>query len=198
MKILKFGGSSVGTPERIQSIIALVTDSNRYQPDEVRGLVVSAFQGVTDALISLAKQAASGDETYRSGLQTLEKRHLESIEELVPVSRRSAVLANAKVSLNELEDLLQGISLVKECSSRTLDLIMSFGERLSAYIVSEAFISKGVEAEMLDAREILWTNDLFGNARPDKERTEQATRVYFAQHPKLQIITGCACHGWGC
>ncbi len=190
MKILKFGGSSVGTPERIQSIIALVTDSNRYQPGEVRGVVVSAFQGVTDTLIGLARQASKGDDAYKVVLQNLEKRHLEAVEALVPVARRSSVLANAKVTLNELGDLLHGITLVSECSARTLDLIMSFGERLSAFIVAEAFISKGCDAEMLDAREIVWTNDLFGNARPDKEKTERATKAYFASHSKLQIITG--------
>jgi aspartokinase/homoserine dehydrogenase 1 len=190
VKILKFGGSSVGTPERIQSIIALVTDSNRYQPGEVHGVVVSAFQGVTDTLVGLATQASKGDDTYKVTFQNLEKRHLEAIEALVPVARRSSVLANAKVTLNELGDLLHGITLVSECSARTLDLIMSFGERLSAFIVAEAFISKGYEAEMLDAREIVWTNDLFGNARPDKERTERATKEYFASHSKLQIITG--------
>lgn len=190
MKILKFGGSSVGSPERIQSIIALVTDSNRYRPGEVRGIVVSAFQGVTDSLIALAHQASKGTDGYKAPLQQLEKRHLETIDALVPVTRRSGVLASAKVTLNELGDLLQGIALVSECSPRTLDLIMSFGERLSAFIVSEAFISKGIEAEMLDAREIIWTNEAFGNARPDKQRTEEAIQGYFASHPKLQIITG--------
>jgi aspartokinase/homoserine dehydrogenase 1 len=190
VKILKFGGSSVGTPERISSIIDLVTDSNRYGPGEVRGVVVSAFQGVTDTLIKLAHLAAKGDDTYKVSLQALEKRHLEAIEVLVPVSRRSSVLANAKVTLNELGDLLQGITLVSECSPRTLDLIMSFGERLSAFIVSEAFISRGFDAEMLDARAIVWTNETFGNARPNKEKTESATKAYFASHPKLQIITG--------
>ncbi len=190
MKILKFGGSSVGTPERIASIIALVTDAGRYAPGEVRGIVVSAFQGVTDTLITLAHQASKGDDAYKTTFQALEKRHLEAIEALVPVARRSAILASSKVTLNELGDLLHGITLVSECSPRTLDLIMSFGERLSAFIVSEAFISRGHEAEMLDAREIVWTNEMFGNARPDKERTERATQAYFASHPKLQIITG--------
>lgn len=190
MKILKFGGSSVGTPERILSIISLVTDTNRYQPGEVLGVVVSAFQGVTDSLINLSNLATKGDATYREMLATLEKRHLDAIEALLPVARRSSALASVKVTLNELSDLLQGIALVNECSPRTLDLIMSFGERLSAFIVTQAFLAKGVDAEMLDAREVIWTNDLFGNARPDKERTEKAVREYFASHKKLQIITG--------
>lgn len=190
MKILKFGGSSVGTPERILSIISLVTDTNRYQPGEVLGVVVSAFQGVTDTLIQLSKLAVKGDATYRDILATLEKRHLDAIDSLLPVARRSSALASVKVTLNELSDLLQGITLVSECSPRTLDLIMSFGERLSAFIVNEAFLAKGIESEMLDAREVIWTNDIFGNARPDKERTDSAVKGYFATHKKLQIITG--------
>ena len=190
MKILKFGGSSVGTPERIKSIISLTTDSNRYAPNEIRAIVVSAFQGVTDTLISLAKQAALQDLTYTQTLDALAKRHLDSIDALIPANRRSGITANTKVALNELADILHGITLVCEYSPRTLDFIMSFGERLSALIVSEAFLAHGVESEMLDAREVIWTNESFGNARPLKERTNDALKTYFAQHSKLQIVTG--------
>jgi aspartokinase/homoserine dehydrogenase 1 len=190
VKILKFGGSSVGTPERIKSIISLTTDSNRYAPNEIRAIVVSAFQGVTDTLISLAKQAALQDLTYTQTLDALAKRHLDSIDALIPANRRSGITANTKVALNELADILHGITLVCEYSPRTLDFIMSFGERLSALIVSEAFLAHGVESEMLDAREVIWTNESFGNARPLKERTNDALKTYFAQHSKLQIVTG--------
>ena len=190
MKILKFGGSSVGTAERIQTVISLVTDQNRYQPGEVRAVVVSAFQGVTDTLIALARQAATGSAAYKDGLTALEERHLMAVETLIPVTRRSSTLASTKVLVNELSDLLHGITLVNECSPRTLDLIMSFGERLSAFIVSESFLTRDFDVEALDAREIIWTNEVFGNARPVKEKTEQLIGAYFDAHPKLQIVTG--------
>lgn len=190
MKILKFGGSSVGTPERITSIIAITTDTLRYPPGEIRGIVVSAFQGVTDTLIELARQATEHKETYRENLKALEQRHINALDELLPVTERSKAIATVKATFNELEDLLHGITLVSECSARTLDLIMSFGERLSAFIVTEAFKTHGVDAEMLDARSIVFTNDAHGNARPDRERTVKAAREYFASHPRLQIITG--------
>jgi aspartokinase/homoserine dehydrogenase 1 len=190
VKILKFGGSSVGTPDRIQTVIGLVTDQNRYELGEVRAVVVSAFQGITDSLITMAREAASGNAAWKEGVIILEKRHLGAIESLIPVSQRSGILASTKVIINELGDLLQGIALVNECSLRTLDLIMSFGERLSAFITAESFKARGFEVEMLDAREIIVTNELFGNARPDKELTAQATEEYFAAHPKLQIVTG--------
>jgi aspartokinase/homoserine dehydrogenase 1 len=190
VKILKFGGSSVGTPERIQTVLSLVTDQNRYQLGEVRAVVVSAFQGVTDTLITLAREAAKGGDGYKGGLEALQHRHMETVEALIPVTRRSSTLASTKVLLNEVGDLLHGVTLVGECSPRTLDLIMSFGERLSAYIIAEAFQARGFDVEMLDAREVIITNETFGNARPLKEKTDLAIQTYFAAHPKLQIVTG--------
>jgi len=190
VKILKFGGSSVGSPERIQTVLSLVTDQNRYQLGEVRAVVVSALQGVTDALITLSREAAQGREGYKDGLEALSERHIEVVEGLIPVARRSSALASTKVLLNEVGELLHGVTLVGECSPRTLDLIMSFGERLSAFIVSEAFQSRGFDVEMLDAREVIITNETFGNARPLKERTNLAIQSYFEAHPKLQIVTG--------
>lgn len=153
-------------------------------------MVVSALQGVTDALITLSREAADGREGYKDGLEALSDRHLEVIEGLIPVARRSSALASTKVLLNEVGELLHGVTLVGECSPRTLDLIMSFGERLSAFIVSEAFQSRGFDVEMLDAREVIITNETFGNARPLKEQTNLAIQSYFEAHPKLQIVTG--------
>ena len=108
MKILKFGGSSVGSPERIKSIIAITTDTKRYAPGEIRGIVVSAFQGVTDSLIALAQQATAHNDTYRENLKALERRHIEALESLIPVADRSKAIATVKATMNELEDLLQG------------------------------------------------------------------------------------------
>lgn len=188
-KILKFGGSSVGSPSRIVSLIEIVSDPARYQEGEVLAVVVSAFQGVTDTLISLARSAVAR-ESYIAGLRDIEKRHLEALHELLPATTRSGALASVKVLINELSDLLHGAELVGECSPRTLDHIMSFGERLSAFIVSAAFIAQGHAAEMLDARQVIVTNDLFGNARPDRAATDNAITSYFAEHSKLQIVTG--------
>ncbi len=189
-KVLKFGGSSVGTPARIVSIIEIVTDTSRYLPGEVRAVVVSAFQGVTDSLIQLAAKAAARDGSLADGLKALERRHLDALQELLPATQRSSSLASVKVMLNELSDLLQGVGLVGECSPRTLDQIMSFGERLCAFIVSEAFVARGHTAELLDARDVVVTSEDFGNARPDRAASGPKVLEHFAAHPEVQVVTG--------
>lgn len=189
-KLLKFGGSSVGTSERIRSVVALVTDPNRYPAGTVRGVVVSAFHGVTDGLIHIATLAAAKDAHYKELLAQLSSRHHETAQELLPVTTRSATLASIKVLSNELEELLSSIEVLGECSPRTLDHVMSFGERLCATIVAQAFITAGHNAEVLDSRSVVFTNDTFGNALPQRTETYRAIAKHFEHHPSLAIITG--------
>ncbi|PZR30413.1 MAG: bifunctional aspartate kinase/homoserine dehydrogenase I, partial [Azospira oryzae] len=158
MKVLKFGGSSVATPERIKSVIEIVKP---YLTGEPITLVFSAFGGVTDILIKLSQQAWTGDESYKTNLKQLEDRHIDAVRALVTVQRQSSILAKVKTTINELEDVLHGIYLVKERTPRTLDFVMSFGERLSAYIISEAFIDKNIACEYLDARKTIRTDSNF-------------------------------------
>jgi aspartokinase/homoserine dehydrogenase 1 len=189
-KILKFGGSSVGTPERIRSIVQLVTDTSRYPHGSVPAIVVSAFQGVTDSLIQTAKLAAAKNRSYKDALSQLSNRHLEALQDLVPAATRSSGLASVKVLVNELEEILSGIEVLGECSTRTLDHVMSFGERLSAYIVSQAFVAAGHEARMLDSRSVVLTNDTFGNALTRRDETYAAIRAHFTANPSFHVITG--------
>jgi len=186
MKILKFGGSSVATPDRIKSIIEIV----RPRLQEKIALVFSAFGGVTDLLIQLSQLALEGNLEYKQKLNELEKRHLDAVRELTEVSTQSAILAQVKVQINELEDLLHGIFLVKERSARTLDYVMSFGERLSAFIISAALKDQRIAAEYLDARKVIRTDNHFGQAKVDFHVTNKQITEYFEGHRDLQIITG--------
>lgn len=190
MKVLKFGGSSLGTPERIASVISIVTDISRYPRGTVKAVVVSAFQGVTDSLLSLTVQAERGEERWSDGVKALEKRHLDAVHALTPATDRGATLANVKAMCNELGDLLHGVALVRECSPRVRDAVVSFGERLSALIVSKAFAAQGYEVGLLDAREVIYTDENFGNARVEKNRTYDAIQSYFNSNTALQIATG--------
>ena len=117
MKILKFGGSSVATPQRIQSVIEILKP---YLAEEV-AIVFSAFGGVTDQLIQISKLALDGDQEYKKKLDTLQKRHLDVVRELISVHNQSGILAQVKIKVNELEDVLHGVFLVKERTPRTLD-----------------------------------------------------------------------------
>jgi aspartokinase/homoserine dehydrogenase 1 len=167
-----------------------VSDTTRYPHGTVRAVVVSAFQGVTDALIALTGQAQRRDQSFRDSFSQLEARHLKTVEGLVPPQHRSSVLASVKVLLNELGELLHGIHLIGECTPRTLDLAMSFGERLSALIVAEAFKAKGTQAGCLDTRSVITTSEQFGNARPVYPATTERINAYFSTHSDLQIVTG--------
>ena len=187
MRILKFGGSSVGTPERLRAAAAII---QRAQAE--RGpvaVVVSAFQGVTDQLLALAERASHGDD-YQPRFTELEQRHLSAVKELLPVQRRSPVLTQVKLRLNELADLLHGVSLIGELSPRTRDVISAFGERLSASILAAHLAADGYPAEYLDTRPLIRTDAYFGAARVLTDETYLAIRAHFAAHPTLQIVTG--------
>jgi aspartokinase/homoserine dehydrogenase 1 len=133
MKVLKFGGSSVATPERIKGVIEIL---KQYLTGDLT-VVFSAFGGVTDQLINMSTLAWKGDAEYKAQLAQIEKRHLDAVRELLDITRQTSVLAQVKFQFNELEDILHGVFLVKERTARSLDYIMSFGERLSNFIINE-------------------------------------------------------------
>lgn len=185
MKVLKFGGSSVATSQRIKSVIEII----RSRPDG-RAVIFSAFGGVTDLLIQISQRALEGNNDYLPRLEEVEKRHLEVARDLLSVQKQGSILAQVKIRINELEDVLHGVFLVKERTSRTLDYIMSFGERLSAFIIAEALKDNGIQAEYLDARNVIRTDDNFGYAKVDFDITNRLIQQYFDEHKTLQIITG--------
>jgi bifunctional aspartokinase / homoserine dehydrogenase 1 len=186
MKVLKFGGSSVATPQRIRSVIDIIKP---VLTGEV-AIVFSAFGGVTDTLIQMSGLALAGDVTYKEKLAEIERRHLDAVRELIGVQKQSSILAQVKIKINELEDVLHGVYLVKERTSRTLDYIMSFGERLSAYIIAEAMKDHGLNAVYLDARTVIRTDDSFGQARVDFDVTNKNIQEHFRKQQAVQVITG--------
>jgi bifunctional aspartokinase / homoserine dehydrogenase 1 len=186
MKVLKFGGSSVATPQRIKSVIDILKP---YLNQEV-AVVFSAFGGVTDQLIQISTLALEGNIEYKQKLELIEKRHLDAVRELIGVQKQSSILAQVKIKINELEDVLHGVFLVKERTPRTLDYIMSFGERLSAYIIAEAMKDQKIAAEYLDARLVIKTDNHFGYAKVDFETTNKLIADHFKHHQDVQVITG--------
>ncbi|WP_339753056.1 bifunctional aspartate kinase/homoserine dehydrogenase I [Algoriphagus aquimarinus] len=187
MKIIKFGGSSVANPENIQRVFSII--KNKLKEHEV-AIVFSAFGGVTESLLKIAQLAREGDETYREVLQTLEEKHLTIVRQLISVQSQSTVMTFVKVRFKELEDLFHGIYLIKENSPRTLDYVASFGERLAAFILAESMQGHGFKTQFLDAREVIRTNDRFGQAKVDFEVTNTAIKNYFAKHDGIKVITG--------
>ncbi|MBP9718072.1 bifunctional aspartate kinase/homoserine dehydrogenase I, partial [Candidatus Gracilibacteria bacterium] len=187
MKIMKFGGTSVGSPERIKEVIAIVKMALKKGKVAV---VVSAFTKITDDLIEMAQRAAKGDESYAELYQSLHKRHVQTVDDLVSSKNTKRVMGQVVVMLNELKDVLTGIYLLKECSPQALDYVCSFGERLCAYITAQAFVDRGVKAEYLDARSVVRTDDNFTSAKVHFSETNKLISVHFKNHAALQVVTG--------
>jgi len=186
MKILKFGGSSVGTPDRILQIISII--KKELLSSEAGAVVVSAFSGVTDALIAIGQKASAGDSSYKDLIDQLHHRHAEAIQKLIPKETQQEVLNEITERIKELTDHVQGVFLVRELSARTQDLLMSFGERLSAFIISRAI---GQEAVFVDTRSLIRTDKQFGHALVDFEATNSRVQRFFSElKGKLPIVTG--------
>jgi bifunctional aspartokinase / homoserine dehydrogenase 1 len=188
MKILKFGGSSVGSSEKIRNVLDIISET--LKKNKKIAVVFSAFQGITDELIQISMLASTGNNKYHELFKNLEQRHLSTAKDLISVKKQSNILANIKLNINELDDVIHGVYLVKELSPRTLDFILSFGERLSAYIISNALIDKGIANEFLDSRKLVRTDNNFGNSKVDFEITIKQIKNYFKKHSQLQVITG--------
>jgi len=188
MLVLKFGGTSVGSPQAIRSLVSIVQDAEHA--GQVRLVVVSAFSKVTDTLIEMAKKAEAGDQSYAAMVAALKTRHLETVSALIPSRDQSLVQSYIDDQCTHLERILDGVAAIGELSAKTLDLVMSFGERLSAFIIAQVFTSGGHQAEYLDARQVIRTDDQFGSARFLPEETYPRIQAYLANHQILQIATG--------
>jgi len=187
MKVFKFGGTSVGTPQTIQTLIGIV---KKALLDDRLVVVVSAFGGVTDQLIEAGKRAEKGNENYKEIIHALEKRHIDAVKELIDVKRQSPVIARVKMFFNELSDILHGVFLVKELSLKTLDYVMSFGERISSFIITEGFKNQRVETTLADAAALIKTDKNFGNAHVLMDETYEHIRRHYQETEGLIIYPG--------
>ncbi|MGH9200064.1 MAG: bifunctional aspartate kinase/homoserine dehydrogenase I, partial [Vicinamibacterales bacterium] len=175
------------TPERVRSIVPIVQAARRQGPIVV---VVSAFGGVTDALIRAGTEAARADDAWDNTCSDLAARHLNAMAELAPEDERAVLLHHLEGQLADLRNLLRGASLVSECSPRTRDNIMSFGERLSAMTIAAALRHAGEDAEACDTRQFLITDSSFGAAQVDLEATRARLHAYMSAESRLQVMTG--------
>jgi aspartokinase/homoserine dehydrogenase 1 len=188
MKVLKFGGSSVGTAERIVNVMHIIEQILK-KTDPVC-VVFSAYQGVTDQLIEMGLLAAAGKEKYKVLFESCHKRHRETARALIAAQNRKKVQAQITRLHTNLEEILYGVYLVKELTPKTLDYIMSFGERLSAFTISESLNDRGFKNTFVDTRELIVTDNAFGNARVDFKRTNRKIRSFIGDKKHLFIITG--------
>lgn len=186
MIILKFGGSSVSTPQRVMDVATIIKN---LKPKTKSAVVFSAFGGVTDDLIQMSKLAARRKEDYVEVFNKIRDRHQQAIVELG--LRKDKPLHDFVESVfNELHDLLHGVYLVKELSTRTLDFISGQGEVLSSAIISHYFNSVKIPSTFVDARTLVCTDETFGSARVDFNTTNRRINDHFKKIKGVGVITG--------
>jgi aspartate kinase len=191
--IMKFGGTSVGSPDAITQAADIVLEQATHWDRLVT--VVSAMRGVTDELIRGARTAASGDEhTYRAIVTELRARHYTTVDALLARSgERAELLAAVDDYLNEFAAFCHSIGVLGEVTPRAMDTISSLGERISARILAALLRQRGARSEAVDATELIVTDDNFQAAAPLWEGTRQRTAARLTpllEQGVLAIVTG--------
>ncbi len=188
MRVLKFGGTSVGSSENIQKVLAILSS---YDKDNIEFVAIfSAVGGQTNKLVEMSEKAANQDESYLSVLKEFEEKHISVIRDLIDVKSQSNVFAHIKQKLNELEDYLQGVFLLGELSERTQDAVLSFGEQLSVFIISAAAKEKGLNSKFVDAREVIKTDSNFCGAKVNFVETNKNIKTLIKDTKKINFVTG--------
>ena len=185
MKVLKFGGTSVGSVESIHNLKKIVEQEASLQQVVV---VVSALGGITDKLIEAAHLALKVDDKYKSVFEEITERHHRFIEDIMTdTNKRVALLKVVDQLLEQLKGIYYGVYLVHDLSDKTLSAIVSYGERLSSNIV--ATLVDG--AKLFDARDFIKTRYKNGKHVLDSERTNQLVRETFsAEKANICIVPG--------
>ena len=193
MRVLKFGGTSVGDARAITQAVSIVADQVARDPDII--VVTSAMRGVTDLLIDSARAAAAGDrQRSRDGRLTLIGRHHDAAEALVSdLDELNRLQGDIDERVREFERLCMAVAILGELTDRGLAVISGLGERLLAPILAAAIRSRGLQAAFVDAGELIVTDDNYASAAPQMEATRAATqtrlRPLLAEHI-VPVVTG--------
>ena len=182
MKVLKFGGTSVGSVESILSVKKIVEAEK-----EPVVVVVSALGGITDKLIKTSKLALAGDLSYQSEFDEIAVRHHQMIEAVIPSGEnKERLLETIDALLDELKSIYQGVYLIRDLSPKTSAAIVSYGERLSSNIV--AVLIDG--AKWFDSRTFIKTEIKSGRQLLASDLTHELVKQAFVDLPKVSLVPG--------
>lgn len=172
--LMKFGGTSVGSAERIRQSAEIVRDARREHSLVV---VVSALSGITDLVIETLHAACAADrKLMEERLASIEKRHREVVDKLFSGERREAVIAAIDEVWRELREVCGALVMLRGATPQVMDVVLAMGERMSAPIFAAQLCELGVDGRAFDSLHMLITNDMFGEATPDMEATTQCSR----------------------
>ena len=182
MKVLKFGGTSVGTVESLSHVKKIVESCT-----EQVIVVVSALGGITDKMINTAQLASKGDIAYLESYEYIVERHNVVIDGLVPTDKQLEVKSIVNPLLEELGNIYRGVNLIGDLSERTLDIIVSYGERLSSVIISYIITN----AKHFDSRNFIKTEKQFGKHILNNELTQKLIHSAFDDNEfSVAIVPG--------
>ncbi len=181
MKVLKFGGTSVGSAENIRKVKQIVESQN----DDVI-VVVSALSGITDKVLNASRMAVLGTEYFNTEITAIKERHEEVVDQLFEGAKSEQIKNDVAQLLNDLEKVIQGVSMIGELTPKTLDKIGGFGERLSSFIISE-FIK---DACLIDSSKLIKTDSDFGKAQVDFSLTNENIKEAFKDFSGICIAPG--------
>jgi aspartate kinase len=189
--VMKFGGTSVGSVEAIRSLCDIV---RRAQEQHEVVVVVSAMSGVTDALVGAARAAADGNTGDLGELRgRVLRRHMEAAEQLSGANEHEQLVPQISTLLGNVVQLCEAIAVLGELTPRALDVISGQGERCSVRLVAAALRGVGLQAQAIDATELIVTDERFGNAAPQmietRQRTQEALQPLIAQGV-VPVVTG--------
>jgi aspartokinase/homoserine dehydrogenase 1 len=188
MKILKFGGTSVGSVNSIQTLLNILKEEDK--PGSRPVVVLSAMGGVTNLLVAMAEDAAEGKE-FTAKLAELEKRHFDAVKALLDVQNQNPAYTRLKIHFNQLEELLQGVLTLRELTPKTRDQILSYGERCSALMISKIAAQHFSNVLFVDASDLIKTDSSFGNAKVNTGLTDLLVKTFYQENSdKLLIVTG--------
>lgn len=181
MKVLKFGGTSVGTVGSLTNVRNIVDSL-----DEPAVVVVSALGGLTDRLIATAHMASEGDMAFKTSMLEMSRRHFDIIDAVVPENRRGEVMNIVGGLLSQLEDLYTGLSLIRDLPEKTLNQIVSFGERMSSVIVANMLR----DAVHKDSLEFMKTEKWFNKDIAARQLTDRLIQDTFTLPLGRTVVTG--------
>ena len=181
MKVLKFGGTSVGSVESILSLKAIVEREAKQQPLIV---VVSALGGITDKLLETSRLALAGDDRYKTEFEQIVDRHHQMIDTIITDKEdREELFRTVDGLLEQLRSIYFGVYLIHDLSEKTQDAIVAYGERLSSNIV--ATLVKG--AKWFDSRDFIKTK---GPRKLEVELTNRLVKMAFKEMPRISLVPG--------
>jgi bifunctional aspartokinase / homoserine dehydrogenase 1 len=171
--VMKFGGTSMGSAERIKIAARLSLEQQAQRPVAV---VVSAMSKVTDLLLDSLRKAEAGDQAdLNENLKILNARHFDCCRELLPSHRQDAALAGVHALICEFSRIAKGVMMLGERPPRSIDEAVAIGERLSAFLLTEYLASQGIRAAAVSGADVIATDAVFGNATPLMEQTHERT-----------------------